>query len=129
MRILLLSVCLTLAACATPQERCISNATKDLRTVERLITATERDLRRGFAVDRVPYTRTTFDLCLQQRKTSGNVTLGATTCRTVETRYREVPRAIDRRAEQRKLADLKASRARLTRVTEAELRACAAIQA
>jgi len=45
-----LALTAALAACATPQERCISSATADLRTLEALIGETRATLARGFAL-------------------------------------------------------------------------------
>lgn len=41
---------LALAACSTPQERCISTNSRDLRTLDHLIAESEANLQRGFAV-------------------------------------------------------------------------------
>lgn len=39
---------LALAACATPQQRCINGQTRDLRVVNRLIAQLETDIARGY---------------------------------------------------------------------------------
>lgn len=56
-------VLLMLAACGTPQERCIQRETRDLRTVEKLIAETEANLQRGYALEQVTVYRTEWRLC------------------------------------------------------------------
>lgn len=126
MRVVLLPLLLVLAACTTPQEACQRQATEDLRTVDRLIAETEETLRRGFAVDREPYVSSGIDFCIGNGVGVWNGGVGLSYCNRVETRYREVPRAIDRRTEQRKLAELRQTRQRLARETQAALARCAA---
>ena len=50
---------LILTACGTPQERCITQQTRDLRGVDGLIADTQRNLDRGYAVE--DYTVTTVE--------------------------------------------------------------------
>ena len=45
----LLALPLVLAACGTPQERCISQNTSEFRTVSRLLAEVEGNLARGYA--------------------------------------------------------------------------------
>lgn len=42
---------LALAACGTPQERCIRSATQELRTLDALIAETEANLVRGYGYE------------------------------------------------------------------------------
>jgi hypothetical protein len=94
-----------LAACATPQEACIGNATRELRTLDTLIAETEANLARGYAFETIEVTRPEWVICgyypakpKQQPKPRycfQDVT---------ETSRREV--AIDPAAEKRKLAGL-----------------------
>ena len=51
MKRLLIPVLLLLAACGTPQERCISRNTKDLQVVNGLIAEAEGNLGRGYALE------------------------------------------------------------------------------
>jgi hypothetical protein len=125
-RPLALALCLLLAACATPRQACLRNATADLAVVDRLIAETEANLNRGFAIDREPYVTSGLEFCLGNAARRQNVGVGFTYCNTVETRYREVPRAIDRTAERRKLAELRDTRARLDRQARASIAACEA---
>lgn len=45
-----LLLCLILAACATPQEACINRATREVRTLDRLIDDLRATLARGYAL-------------------------------------------------------------------------------
>lgn len=51
------------AACGTPQERCIAGQTRDLRVVTRLIAETEANLKRGYALEEVTIWRDQWVLC------------------------------------------------------------------
>jgi hypothetical protein len=120
---------LTLAACASPRQRCLAAATGDLRVVDRLITETEANLERGFAVEHEPYVTTGVDLCAGTALHGGGrlhvaVGSGLTLCNTVETRTRSRPVAIDPAAEQRKLTQLRATRDRLSHEAAARAAAC-----
>jgi hypothetical protein len=95
--------------------------------VDRLIAETEANLRRGYAIDREPYVTTGLDFCFgRYGGVQDGVAVGLTYCNTVETRYREVPVAIDRSTERRKLAELRETRARLARTAEGQIAACEA---
>ena len=54
---------LFLAACGTPQERCISRETKDLRVMNRLIAESEGNLKRGYALEEVTVYTDRWDFC------------------------------------------------------------------
>ena len=58
-----LALALTLAACATPQQRCINQVTQDLRVVTDLIAETEGNLRRGYALEETVVYRPYLDYC------------------------------------------------------------------
>lgn len=118
-----LLLCLCVAACTTPELACQRRATADLRTVDALIKETEETLRRGFALEREPYTTTGLDFCFGH----GLEDFGLTYCTSTQTRYRQVPKAIDRRTEQRKLTELRQTRSRLARESQAALAQCTAL--
>ncbi|MGG7644882.1 hypothetical protein ACQ5SP_08775 [Rhodovulum sp. YNF3179] len=123
-RFALLSLLLVLAACATPLERCVTQATRELRTVEGLIAETEANIARGYAIEeeRVPYSY--FTWCAR-----GDVDedgSGLVWCRQTDFRLREKPVAIDMQAERRKLADLEEKRRDLAAAAAAEIRRCRA---
>ena len=58
-----LPVLALLAACGTPQEQCINRNTRDLRTVDRLITETEGNLQRGYAYEQITISTPTWVYC------------------------------------------------------------------
>ena len=60
---LLLALPLLLAACATPQQRCEIQATRDLRVVNELIAETQATLQRGYAFQTVQNTRPVATFC------------------------------------------------------------------
>ena len=124
-RMILLIALSGLAACATPRESCLQNASRDLATVDRLIAETQANLSRGFAYDREAYTANSVDLCLGSgRYGYGRGGVGFTYCTRPETRVRERPVPIDPAAERRKLAELQQTRKRLVSETNAKLAQC-----
>jgi len=60
-----------LAACGTPQERCINGVTRDLRVVDSLIATSEGNLNRGYALEEVTVTRTVWVACPVPVTTAG----------------------------------------------------------
>lgn len=58
-----LILCCLLSACGTPQERCISSVTRDLRVVDRLIAETDANLRRGYGLQDVTVFHDVWTLC------------------------------------------------------------------
>ena len=74
---LMLTLPLTLAACATPQERCISRNTDEYRTVSRLLAQVEGNLSRGYAWEERQVVRTRPTQCqrvYRDRKGQDHVT-------------------------------------------------------
>ncbi|WP_299838936.1 hypothetical protein [uncultured Paracoccus sp.] len=118
---------LLLAACGTPQERCISKNTREYRNVSNLLREVEGNLARGYAWEE----RVVYDEILTQcrdlvRDREGNARVIYTPCwRDVSTteRYRV---SIDPAAEQRKRANLAARQKDLAGQAEAYVRACQA---
>ncbi|WP_114964487.1 hypothetical protein [Alkalilacustris brevis] len=118
---LLLGICaLALAACATPRERCISDATQELRTIDALIAETRTNIERGYAIIREPDVRTRLVFCYNPPEEP------FTFCSVDEPIVRERPVAIDRAEERRKLASLTERRAELLPQVRAELATCEA---
>jgi len=124
MRLVTLAALCLLAACATPREACLRAATAELRTLDRLIARTEADLARGYALEREPYSAATLDFCVGSGRFHDGLGLGLRYCPDVETRYREVPVAIDPAAERRKLAQLRSRRAEEAQRAAAAAEAC-----
>lgn len=90
-----------LAACATPQQQCLSQNSVELRAVQSQISSIEATLARGYAlhVQRVPYTA--MGVCFSKAKG------GAYPC--PETRWRddERPVAVDMNDQRARLSALK----------------------
>lgn len=117
----------TLAACGTPQEQCISRNTRDLRTVEKLISESQGNLQRGYAIERYQVTVPDWEPCVRYaRGTAEDPTPRpvTTTCRTWDTETRSRPRSIDLAQEARQLAQLQAKRKELARNAEAVIAQC-----
>jgi hypothetical protein len=111
--------CLTLAACGTPQERCIASVTRDLRVVDRLIAEGEANLARGYAyVSQTVYVPS-WEMCtapvlVQPTDGSAAVLLPGQMC--LDDRPQTIRRAvaIDLDAERRTLDGLRKQRAKLS---------------
>jgi len=95
---------LGLAACGTPQEQCISGATRDIRTVDRLITEVQGNLDRGFGYDYI----TVFELDYVDCGTEADPDR---VCAISVPEQERRPIALDLDAEQIKLNQLRAKRA------------------
>ena len=116
-----LSACLILLGCATPDQRCLDEATRDLRTVNQLIAETEGNLQRGFAYETQIRSSQGINFCAGYYNNIG--TSFCTGNRIVETQR---PIAINEAAERQKLSDLKARRADIQRDAELATAACRA---
>ncbi|TKA96016.1 hypothetical protein FAZ78_13740 [Cereibacter changlensis] len=128
--LLILPLGLALAACGTPQERCVYRETRDLRTVDSLIATSQLNLSRGYAMeDKViyePVWETCGDRFRRNKKTGEVVAVAPRLC--LETRPRTIsrPKAIDLAAEARLLASLQAKRTELAREAQASVSQCKA---
>lgn len=111
-----------LVACATPQERCVAVAAKDLRVVRALIDETRQNIDRGYAIETETRTRPTLRVCTGTRR--GNVGLGG--CWGEQIFERERPVAIDLEAERRRLEDLERKERELNRRVSLAARQCQA---
>lgn len=104
MRYILISGLLVLAACGTPQERCVNRSTQETRSMQSLLSEVEGNLARGYAWEsyQIPVTR--WDICGYDRITRPNGTVVSRPVRClvddVETYQRRV--AIDPASETRK---------------------------
>lgn len=119
MRNLFLFVPLALLACQSPQERCISNATKDLTVLNRLIQETEANIARGYAIEEKVVDDVRLVFCAGA---DGKVT----TCfeDTVKTEKRPV--SIDLEAEKQKLLSMREKRSQLQVQSQAAITQCRA---
>ncbi len=108
---------LGLAACSTPQQSCIQDASANYFTLQAQISTAEQNIARGYAVhvQEVPYTF--IDTCYT--KTGDPYSCEQTAFRTQET-----PVSIDVRAEQDKLNALRARLPGVKAATDAAVAQC-----
>lgn len=125
-----LIVLVLLAACGTPQERCIARETRDVRVLDRLIAESEGNLARGYALEEVVTYRDRWMQCpvVRPAPVEGQPAPPPTPqlclreVRETETR----PKAIDLRAEAQKLASMKDKRAAQMRAAGPAIAQCKA---
>lgn len=111
-----------LGACATPQQRCVQNATRDLQTLRALIAETEANVSRGYAFrQEVRPVRVGVSACTRSR---GRVGVGFCAGNDITTVRRPV--AIDLDAERSKLASLRAKELEVASRARPAIEACAA---
>lgn len=121
MRRLILAPFLLLVACGTPQEQCIRRETGDLRTLDRLISETQTNIRRGYAIEE--YRTWEWETYTCYRPGADGQPVPDTCQRRVpdiDTR----PVAIDLNAERAKLASMQDKRVELARRAAASAEAC-----
>ena len=120
---LLLASAVALAACQTPREACLSQGSRELRTVESLIRETQGNLSRGYALEtrqEVDVIRTTCEVKLDDGTT------GRVPCDRTDVDEVERPVAIDLVAERAQLDSLLEQRGRLLGQAQARQQACVA---
>lgn len=123
MRSSLLLLPLLLAACATPREACIGDATRDLRVVNALVAQTRANLQRGYAIEEEQDLRTLYRSC---RVDNADGTTGTYACPRTVVVTNEVPVAIDLNAERAKLESLLERRDQLESAVQPAIRQCMA---
>lgn len=106
MKRLFIPALLALAACGTPQEQCIGKATREIRTVDRLITEVQGNLDRGYGYEYITVYEVDYIDCGTEAD-PGRVCA----VRVPEQERREV--ALDLDAERVKLTQLQAKRGQL----------------
>lgn len=116
----------TLAACGTPQEQCINRNTRDLRTVDRLITETQGNLDRGYAFETITVYEDYWTTCPQPPVAEGETPPPPRLCLDERPVTKQRPKAIDLNEEARKLDSLKTKRLDLARKAEAVIAQCKA---
>ncbi len=121
-----LSALALLAACATPQERCINSVTRDMKTVAALIAQTEGNLQRGFALERETVYRTEFEDCTA-RPTPTDPTPTPRMCPVQVPLTTTRPVAIDLTAENAKLTSLQQKYAQQQAVAQDAIAQCRAL--
>jgi len=92
-----------LAACATPREQCINNATSNTSVLSGLINETQGNLTRGYALEQRQDVRTMRGTCRGRNEDGSTFTFR---CDETNTFTSTVPVAIDLNAERAKLQSL-----------------------
>jgi hypothetical protein len=126
MKRILIPALLILSACGTPQENCISGATRDMRVVDRLIVETEGNLKRGYAYETVTLSRTVWRQCSYRGGRPGTPDAGPQMCFDDMDYTEQRPKAIDLGTEAAKLASLKAKRAAQAKAASPAINSCKA---
>lgn len=93
--LLIIGLC-TLAACATPRQQCETDATKNVKALERAVADAQANIDRGYALERDVSPQFRYGFCNK----GGNLT----TCIRNDARVKTKPVAIDLAEERRKLA-------------------------
>ncbi len=122
-KILILLPLLGLAACATPRDSCIAQVSRDLSTVNALISQTEATLARGYGIETRQEVTTRPTFC---REVLPDGTVKTEICEETTVRTFDVPVAIDLDAERTKLRQLQEQRDRLEPATQAAIQQCLA---
>lgn len=113
------------AACATPQEKCIRTNSRDLNTVTKLIKETEGNLDRGYAIDRYEVTVPDWVPCTRYHTDANGAKVPvSTTCRSWTTEERTRPRTLDLAQEAVKLKQLKVKQGELSIRTQSAVAQC-----
>ena len=110
-----------LAGCGTPQDQCIGSATREVRTLDRLIAETQANLSRGYGYEEREVVHHEWRRCEDWIPGTPPRMCFEPVWRTVSK-----PVAIDPAAEQRKLDGLIARRKALLIRAEAAIAACKA---
>ena len=119
---ILLTAALALAACASPQQTCIADATRQIAALDAQIAETRATLARGYAVDRVEVTETRTILCRGGTDEAPEID----TCEEDFHRLDIRRRVVDLPTEARSLDRLTAERARLVRAAAPVIAQCRA---
>lgn len=118
-----------LAACGTPQENCIARVTRDLRVVESLISETETNLRRGYAMEEYTTYHPEWRECgppIRKPRPGKPDAIVPQMCLKQVPVTRERPKAIDLQAEAAKLQQLRIKRDQLARDAAPAIAQCRA---
>ena len=114
-----------LAACGTPQQRCINSAAAPLRPVDRLIAETEGNISRGYGLQATTIYRDVWVPCGGVYGPYGYRPAGGM-CIDEQAQIIERPVAIDIDAERKKLAQLTAKRKELASAASTGIAQCKA---
>lgn len=127
-----IALLLLLAACATPQQRCINSVTRDLQVVSDLITQSEINLARGYGTVQQTTIVPTVQPCggnipVQQPNGAVQWVYVPQNCWVDEAVTTTRPVAIDLDAEKQKLAQLRKQQARLNKQAAPAVAQCKAL--
>jgi len=111
---------LALAGCATPQEQCISNASREINVLERLIAQTEANVERGYGLK-------TIERVVPDGYYNCGTKEKPVRCAKTKTERKRVPVAIDLNDEQSKLNSLIARRNADVQAVGATIAQCRAV--
>ncbi len=115
---------ITVAACSTPREQCISGANRPITTLDRLIAETQGNVDRGFGLVDVQ------DVRVLRKTCEGTNEDGSTfrfPCEETETFTRREPVSINIAEERIKLRQLQDRRAAALQTAQAQVQQCIAI--
>ena len=101
---------LMLAACGTPQERCIARETRDLRVLDRLIAETQGNLQRGYALEEVVIYNDVWVQCPTPAPVAGQPAPAPRLCLEEVSEIETRPKAINLREESEKLLSMQDKR-------------------
>ncbi len=118
-RYLLIAAAIGLSACATPKERCISNATKDISAIDSAIAEAQSNIARGYRLQDRAVSTVGVNFCSKSGPLS--VCLGG----NKDIEPRKVP--INVTAERARLAALRSQRSRTVDRMEREIAACSSL--
>lgn len=122
--LLLVLPLVAITACATPQEQCLGQATRDARINAGLIAQTQANIERGFGLRTEERVREVRRLCRGETESGEAV---VTRCEEVRVTQVQVPVALDLNAERAKLASLIQQRDKLASRTQAKVSQCRAL--
>jgi hypothetical protein len=128
MRRALLVLPLILAACGTPQERCINQQTRDLQVMGGLITESQQNLTRGYAMEEYTVQSVEWQPCdIQPPANADGTRPPVQMCLEPVELTRTRPKAIDLAAERAKLESMLAKRDQLQAEAAPRIAQCKAL--
>lgn len=119
----LVPILAVLAACGTPQERCIRRGSADLRTLDRLISDSQSTLNRGYALVEVRVDRRVWVPCGPPPAEGKRPRY----CPDIVSDYETRPRAVNLDEERAKLLSMQKRRAEMSRAVPAMVAECRAL--
>jgi hypothetical protein len=125
MKRIVIPALLILTGCATPQERCINAATRDMQVVDQLIAESMATLARGYALETQIVTRTDFEDCTP-RATPDYPNPQPKMCLVEVPQTITRPKAVDLTAEKAKLKSLEVKSAQQSTAAAQGIAACRA---